>query len=284
MGVHRADQPHVPPGAGQPVELGHPAVRRLGLQLGQRLQNPGVGQEGILGKVSAVVHGHHLNEPHGHGIAQGQRRQCLDFIVVKAADENAVDLHGPEARLQRRFQPCQSLLQLPHPGDVGVFLRVQGVQADIHPLHPRLLQRLCQLGQQHAVGGDAQLPDPLHLSRPAADGKDVPLYQRLAAGDPQLGDSQGGGGLHRLNHLILGKHILVPLFADPFFGHAVPAPEVAQLRYRQAHIMDPSSVLIVHGSSHTLLRAVCMGAGRPGHRGSTADPVQRQVPGVLGFR
>ena len=246
MVAEGADEADAPLGARQAVQSGHAAVRRLRQGFRQLLQNPGNRQIGLGAEVAAVVHGHHFNEAHIHREPPGQLRQLGNFPVVEAADEHGVELDFVKAGVQRRLQARQGLFQTAAPGDIGVFLRIQGIQAEIDPPHTGLPQRHGQLRQQQAVGGQADLSDSRHRRCPAADGHNILFNQRLAAGNPQLGDPQGGRRLHGPDQLLLREHLVVPLFAHAVGGHAVAAAEIAQLRDRNAQIGDVPAHWVDH--------------------------------------
>ena len=244
MAADRADEPDAALCPGQAVEPGHAVILRLGFKLRQFPAYQVAGDEGLRAEVFAVHHGHQLDKAQVHRVLPGQLRQGGDLVVVKAADEHRIDLHLVKARIQCGVDAPQGLLQAAPAGDVGIFLCVQGVQADVHPADPGFPQRSGQLRQQGAVGGDADLLNALRLGNTPADGQDIPLDQGLAPGDAKLGDPQLRRSLHGGEHLLLGQHVLMPFFADPILGHTIATAQVAQLRHRQAQIGDFSSVSV----------------------------------------
>ena len=114
----------------------------------------------------------------------------LGAVVVR--QRHGVELDAQPRRLSR-IEPGQHLRQVAAAGGAAEGVRVQRVEADVHPPHARAGQRLGELGQARAVGGQGQLVQRAG-AQVAAEGAEqldhVAPHQGLAAGQPQLARAQ----------------------------------------------------------------------------------------------
>ena len=112
---------------------------------------------------------------------QGQSGQRFDLVVIEAADEDGVKFQVVKAGFFRGPDAVQGVLQRAGAGHGGKPIGTQGVQADVQPVHACLPQRRCQLGQESAVGGQAQLLQTGDRAQGAAQLHNTPPHQRLSA-------------------------------------------------------------------------------------------------------
>ena len=182
-------------------------------------------------------------------------RHLDDLVLVDAALDDAVHLDG-EPGAARGRDPAEDGLHR----EVRVVHRaerlvVQRVEADRDPPEPGRDQIFGLLREQRAVRREGDLDRQLGEHRD--QGLHVAAHERLAAGDPQLGDAEphrrGGDTLD----LAEGEQLLAfeidVLAPEDLLRHAVDAAEVAavgdrdpEIAYRPSepvesrHIAEPS--------------------------------------------
>ena len=252
--AHRADEADISPRAGKPVELCNAAVGRNGTQLRKPLGHDGVGDEGFRSEISAVVHGHELNKADVHRILLRESGKGGNLIVVEAADQHRIDLDLFKPRGKGGFDAGHGVFQVSDPGDVTELLRVQRVQTDVEPADTGFAQGSGKLREQCPVGGETDIFDSLHCCGGTAELDNIALDKRLSAGDAQLADPERGRGPDGGNHLFLGEHVLMTLFADTVLRHAVTAAQIAEFRDGKTEIGDLPSVGIDHSLFHLASR------------------------------
>ena len=223
MGADGADEANVALCSLQTVELGNAAIMFNGYCLGQLFQHFRIRKVSIFAEFIVVLNGHQLNKAHIYGILHGQVCQSLDLIVIESADEYSVDLDLVKARFQRSLQTGLKLLQLADAGNVSIFLRIQCVKTQIHPVDTCLAEFLGKIRQQDAVGSQTYLLNTLHCRNPAADGQDVLFHQGFAAGETNFADAKGCCHFHSGDHLILIHHLMMGALAHTLFGHTIAA-------------------------------------------------------------
>lgn len=82
-------------------------------------------------KAGAVAHGHHFNKTHIHRILPGKLRQRKDLIIVKSANEHGIEFDLLKVSIQGRMKPLPEVIQTAVAGNVGILLRIQGIQAQV---------------------------------------------------------------------------------------------------------------------------------------------------------
>ena len=95
------------------------------------LQHPFPGDKPGLGPMGAFPQRHQLDEADRIGLVPGQLHQGGDLVLIDAPHEHGVDLQLGKPCGFRRLYAVQSLLQLAPTGKHPVFIRVQGIQADV---------------------------------------------------------------------------------------------------------------------------------------------------------
>ena len=136
--AHRGDEPHRPQRPGEFIPPGH-ALGLDGRQLRHPLQDGFSRQKAAPIPLGAGPHGHELDEPHLPGTLPAEVHKIYDLIVVEPADEDGVEFQVMESRRLRGFDAVQHILEGPQPGHGGKPARTQGVQADVQPVHSRIL-------------------------------------------------------------------------------------------------------------------------------------------------
>ena len=137
---------------------------------------------------------------------------------------------------------------------MGESVGTEGVQADVQPVHPRLPQGSGQPGERSAVGGQTEFLNALQSGDSPADVQDPPADQGLAAGEPDLPDSQGCGLPDDLHQLLHRADLIVGTLRHALRRHTVAASEIAQVRDGQAQIGDLPGAGILHNG---LLKDKC---------------------------
>src|SRR6478672_9128709 len=163
----------------------------------------------------------------------------LDLVLVDPLERHHVDL-DLEAGLARRRDPAEHLVEIAPAGDRPEPLRVYGVERHIDPPDPMPEQLPGIAVELAAIGGERQLLERARTQMPRQrldQSHDIPPYQRLAAGEPELphpaADEGGGDPVD----LLEGQDLLFRQKGH-VFRHAVNAAEIATVGHRDPQIGD----------------------------------------------
>ena len=136
-------------------------------------------------------------------------------------------------------QPAQYAPQVVAPRDLLEARAIQRVDVHVEPPQPRIVQRLREFLQQHAVGGQRQVLNPRNGRQPPDQYRQIAPHQRLSAGDPQLADSQPDGHAHEAFDLFKVQNLAALHKMHTRLRHAVKAADVAP-------VGDTDAQVIVH--------------------------------------
>ena len=64
-------------------------------------------------------------------ILPGKLRQRKDLIIVKSANEHGIEFDLLKVSIQGRMKPLPEVIQTAAAGNVGILLRIQGIQAQV---------------------------------------------------------------------------------------------------------------------------------------------------------
>ena len=148
----------------------------------------------------------------------------------------ALILIGSKARLLRGGDAGEHLLQAVAAGDLAEARRVERVEADVDAAQAGVEQGLGLLGEQEAVGGQADVADAGDLDQHPHQPRQVAAHQRLAAGQADLVDAQRRRHADEVGDLLEGEQ-LGPVHEDDFLRHAVGAAEVAAIGDADAQVV-----------------------------------------------
>ena len=100
--------------------------------------------------------------------------------------------------------PPSTCDEIAAPGDVAEALRVEAVEADIHPPDAGGVEHVGEAGEPGAVGGQGQLVEPVAdpLAEPRDQVADPAPHQRLAAGQPDSPHAAGDEEVGELDDLL----------------------------------------------------------------------------------
>src|SRR5437763_10364056 len=107
-------------------------------------------------------------------------------MYVDAAINEGVEHDRCKARRMRRKQSVEHGAQVAASADARELLRVERVEADVESLEARGGQQLGLVGEQRAVGRQAEVLQAINGRELADQGVDVAAQQRLAAGQANL--------------------------------------------------------------------------------------------------
>src|SRR5262249_37451578 len=138
---------------------------------------------------------HELDEADHHAFLAGKAGKFHDLVVIEAAQEHAVDLHGLEACALGGANAGQHfLVSVGNAGDAGELGGMDGVHACGGAAQSGIFERKRQVFEQVAVGGDGnvrrvaiQSAKPGHI---ADEVYQAVAQQRLAAGQANFLDTQ----------------------------------------------------------------------------------------------
>ena len=121
--------------------------------------------------------------------------------------------------------------------------RVDGVEAAVDPVQPRLGQRGGDPGQPDGVRGEADLRPRAQRRRGGHDAHQAGTQQRLPAGEPDLADAELlHADPHEARDLVVGEHLDLGQPVQALGGHAVAAAQVAAVGQRDAQIGRDAAV------------------------------------------
>ena len=136
--------------------------------------------------------------------------------------------------------------ELPAPRDLCIFVGVQRIETDVDPADSRGIKPLRAAFQEDAVRRQADVVQFRYPPEGGDELHDPPADQRLAAGDPDLGDPFPRRDPDDPVDLLIAEDVVVADPGNAFLGHAVGAAEVAAVRDGNPQIIDIPFVLIDH--------------------------------------
>ena len=245
-GGHRRDEPHLAVAVEVAPAPGHlAAVRRLH-RLDRQLRVHALGE---LGRGHDVVEHpavrranvHVLDEAQDVAAALEVAREVDGGVVVDAALDHGVDLDraqpGRGGRVDAVEDGRNGDFDVVHVAEDRVVERVEG---DRDAVEAGVRQRLRELRQQRAVGGQRDVDVRRGLAELGDERRQVGAQRRLAAGQPQLAHAEAGDesaeacDLLERQDLVAGQELEVR--AEHLARHAVAAAEVAAVGDRDAQV------------------------------------------------
>ena len=173
---------------------------------------------------------------------QGEAGEIEDLVVVDVAHDHHVHLHRGKAEGEHGLDTPPDRGEAVHPGDLGHPLGPERVEADIDLAHPGGAQRPGRLGQEHAVGGQADIVQALDPGQLTDEVEHPAAHQRFAAGEAHLGDAHGHRHPHHPQQFLIGKQVLVAearqTAAGLILADAVAAAQVAAISQAEAQVGD----------------------------------------------
>ena len=117
------------------------------------------------------------------------------MIFVEATQQNAIHLHRVEAGALRRSNARQhAVISVRHARDARKALGIDRIHADADAIEARIFERLRDLGEEVAVGGERNFRllalESAQLGQIAHEFDDALAQQRLAAGEADFGDAK----------------------------------------------------------------------------------------------
>ncbi len=159
------------------------------------------------------------------------------LVVVDAAHEHRVDLDGREPRGRRGVDAVEHAVEERAARDEPERLGVHGVERDVDPVEPRVLERLRAGREADRVGGERDLGAVGQSGARGDDLDEVAAQQRLAAREAHLADAEVARAdahepldLGELQRLPVGRE------REALGRHAVGAAQVAAVGERDAEV------------------------------------------------
>ena len=97
------------------------------------------------------VERHELDEAHADSLGAPERSEVDDFVVVHTAHDDAVDLHGMQARVERGVDAREHTVELVAPGQLTEGVATQRVERHVDAPQSRGGEVVRELGETHAV-------------------------------------------------------------------------------------------------------------------------------------
>ncbi|MNF90227.1 hypothetical protein D3C84_727840 [compost metagenome] len=179
--------------------------------------------------------------------------QRRDLIEIAPLHHHAVELDSLKPRIPRRFDAAQHLIEIAVAGDRAKFLRVQAVEADVHPFNTRLHQRPRQAAQLRAVAGHHQFAQTGQRGDVATQIDNAGTDQRLAAGKANLAHAQANEQRCQALQFLQREHLLTRQEGH-VFRHAIHTTKITPVRHRHPQIIDLPPKTILHHSVHHISR------------------------------
>ena len=169
----------------------------------------------------------------------GQRH---NFVFGDAADGDGVDLHRIEAGPPRRHDAVDHACPARRAGSASRNRPGSSVsRLMLMRRRPASIKRLGLVGQQEAVGGQADVPDAGDRQQPCGPAWQIAAHQRFAAGQRIL--SIPSGAAIRTNRVISSKLSSSARSRNvDLFRHAVGAAQVAAIRHADAQVVVRSAI------------------------------------------
>jgi len=202
--------------------------------------------KGLGGPQTPFFKRHELDEADDDVFRAGEVGECLNLIVIEAAQQNTVDFDGGEAGGACGSDAGQNGGVAA--GDAGDALeggRVYGIHADSDAVKAGILQGLSERVQQVAVGGKRQIkrlvPQGANVGEAFYEVDEAVAQQGLTAGEPDLGDAEGDKDADEAE--VLGDIQLRILRAD-LAGAAVDAFVIAAVSDGDTEVVNHAAVAI----------------------------------------
>ena len=146
------------------------------------------------------------------------------------------------------------------PGDMPKGLRIQAVEADVDPSHPRGEQRLRVLCQPIAVGRHGKFVEPVAepFTDPRGEICDAAPHQRFATRQPDLAHAAIDEAIRDQRDFLKTEQMIARQEAH-MLRHAIAASQIAAIGDRDSQIGDRAAILIDQGARacHTLELGAC---------------------------
>ena len=191
------------------------------------------------GAVPAVlrVEWHLLDEPKRQVAIEAVVQQVKCFVVVDAAHQHGVDLHGHQAERQSTVQAGEHVVEPVSARERHEGFPIQRVQTHIDAVQPRAGQCFDNLREADAVGGHGQLGTRTEVGEPSYQIHQTAAQQRLTSGEPDLGDAEvADRDADDTDDLVVREHLGSGHPVQALGRHAVGAAEVALVRQRHAQV------------------------------------------------
>jgi len=156
-------------------ELGKP-LHYFGLRYKRRVQ--GLGQKR-----------HPFDEPHHQWGFLSETSEIIDLVIVLPWNDDNIDFYGRETVFYRGFKAQKGILDLAQPGDSIESVRPKGVEADVDPSKPCLLERSSQRGKENSVCGQGNIIKTVYGGQLANELNDSLSDQRLSTCHPDTMDA-----------------------------------------------------------------------------------------------
>ena len=141
----------------------------------------------------------------------------------------------------------------------------------VEPPQPRIVQRLREFRQQHAVGGQRQVLNPRNRRQPPDQHRQIAPHQRLSAGDPQLADPQPDRDPHEPFDLFEVQNLAALHEMHARLRHAVKAADIAAVGDADAQVVVHAAEGIDQWSSVHYFTASMRSSGTSARRITSAD-------------
>ena len=129
--------------------------------------------------------------------------------------------------------PAQTSSRPAAAGEALEFARIQGIQAEVHPLQARLRQGPRQTVEDHPIGGHRKGAHARGVGDVVHQVDDIRTHGRLAAGQAEFIETQSGEQMDQAQDFVVLHQLGIGPEAD-VIRHAVQTSQVAVIRQADA--------------------------------------------------
>ncbi len=200
--------------------------------------------------------GYAIAERHGFNQGQIQAVGCAifrhwhDFVIVDTFQRDHVDPNGQTAA-PCCSDPVHNLTKVTTTGDRSKFRRIEAVHADIDPAHTRFFQYRRKMSKSAAIGGQRQFVERTRLYMAAEltnEYINITSRQRFATREAYFADTMLDETRRNQSNFGIIKQIAARQECL-LFGHAICAPEITPVSYRNSEIINCSSKIVLHSAA-----------------------------------
>src|SRR5688572_2011289 len=145
---------------------------------------------GLVRRPSAGIPNIHVfDQPHFESVVSPEFDQVDQFIIVKTADDNGIDLDWIHSRLLRRCQAFEDRLKLPSLRNLSKPVSPQRIQTHVYPIKPGSLERLRLLGKESPVSRQRKIAKTIDAAQLANQCGKASANKRFTASETDLRNS-----------------------------------------------------------------------------------------------
>jgi hypothetical protein len=173
-------------------------------------------------------------------IGKGKAGDIYQFVVIEISKGDSIDLDRRKPCPLRFLDAFPDPVKGIHAGYYLELFRNQGVQADVDPAKTRCYERIHVVFQQHAIGGQRNIANPVNLVQLPDESMDTFADQRLPAGNPDLADAELNRNSDEAENFLIAQDLIMRQDGNLIAGRTVLAPEITSIRNGNTQVIQSS--------------------------------------------